>query len=404
MHKSRISLDGNTSVTENYLLGGAISLGGTAEGKAASFIKSLDELNGSLFPLQIGNRLSVRYQSAYLPDRRFDSTVSSSCEIMNKVPASTLHPRLKGDAWNIRCQNSYTSHYDNRVNSSVIDDYYLEDLGLMLSVIGQLNFLQKKFILPQPGDQTVLVAEGEYGSHNTTTYISYDWSVTTEDQEKGKIKPSAQPASTAAASANWGLADQDFSIMTGQGMMEKVRMAERRADILAAAQAGDMVSQYLIGVSYDTGVGIDKDAIQKIDWITKAAEQGLVRARAALGLSRIAGIGTAQDDLSGWTLLMEASNAGNAFAQYWAAILTLSGMDAGGGMVRQFSYLKKSDANALLRRSADAGLPSAQYSLGHSYLQRTEFNRKDLKQARFWLEKAAAQNSAEAATALANMR
>jgi TPR repeat protein len=79
-------------------------------------------------------------------------------------------------------------------------------------------------------------------------------------------------------------------------------------------------------------------------------------------------------------------------------------MDAGGGMVRQFSYLKKSDANALLRRSAEAGLPSAQYSLGHSYLQRTEFNRKDLKQARFWLEKAAAQNSTEAATALANMR
>lgn len=397
-------LSGKTYISDHYVCGGFLSLGSTSDGKTVGFIKSLDELKGSLFPLRVGNQMSLRYQAAYVPDPRFDSTHTSSCQVMNQIPASELHPRLTGTAWKIHCQGSYTSNFNNKTISSETDDYYLEDLRLMLQFIGQLNLKEKKFILPIPGDQTVTVTEGDYGSRSSTTYDSYDWTVDNEDQEKSKSKPPVQPTSAAGASANWGLADQDMSIMVGTDIMSKVRMSERRADILAAAQAGDMVSQYLIGASYEYGIGVEINDVQKVAWHTKSAEQGLARAIAALAMDRIRGSGTPEDLISGWSLLLEAANAGNAIAQYNAAILTLVGLDAGGGMTRQFQFLQRPDALVLLNRSAEAGVSAAQYSLGHSYLVGTEEHGKDLKLARYWLEKAAAQHLPQAIEDLETMR
>lgn len=397
------TLLGKNLASGNYVCGGFLYLGVTYDGKTASFIKSLDELKGSLFPMRIGNQMTLRYQIAVPSDRRFDATSVSSCQVMGQGSARELHPQLTGTAWKVRCQNSGTYNYDNKPIVSEFDDYYLEDLGLMLSAIGQINFLEKKFILPQPGDQTVLVTEGDYGSRTTTTYTSYDWSVGVDGQDAGKSTRPAPPTSAAPAPANWGLSDQDFSTMIGSDIMKKVRMADRRAEILAAAQAGDKVAQYLIGCSYEYGTGVSRDAVQKVGWLTKAAEQGLVRARAALAIARINGDGTPQDDISGWALLLESSNAGNAVAQYNAAILTLRGLDVGGGRARLYKFLEKPAALTLLRRSAEAGLSVAQYSLGHSYMVGTEENAKDLQQARYWLEKAAAQHLSQAATALATI-
>ena len=156
---------------------GYIYLGSTADGKTNGFIKSIDELKGSLFPMRIGARMSVRTQHAYVPDRKFDSTHASSCEVVSQGPARELHPRLEGKAWKLHCQGSYSSNYDNKTTATATDDYYLEDLGVMLSAIGVLNMQEKRFVMPQPGQQTVMVVEGEYGSRATTTYASYDWTV-----------------------------------------------------------------------------------------------------------------------------------------------------------------------------------------------------------------------------------
>lgn len=401
---SYLSFTRKNHETSSYVCGGDLYLGGASDGKANGFIKSLDELKGSLFPLRIGNQISFRYQLAYMPDRRFDSTTALSCQVISQGSANELNARLKGVAWKIRCQNSNTSNYNGKSSISEIDDYYLEDLGLRLSAIGQFNSLEKRFVLPQPGDKSVLVTAGDYGSRTTTTYTSYEWSVDTEDGEKGKSRPSLQPASTVGASANWGLSDQDLSIMVATDIMKKARVAERRAEILAAAQAGDMISQYLIGSSYAYGVGVDKDSVQMTPWLVKAADQGLARAYAALGIARVSGNGMPQDDITGWTWIMKSSNAGNATGQYLAAILTLSGLDVGGGMTRQYKFLSRPDALVLLNRSAEAGMPAAQYALGHSYMVGTEENPKDLKKARIWLEKAAAQHLPQAVTALASMR
>lgn len=390
-------------VSDNYICGGFLSLGSTINGQLAGFIKSIDELKGRLFPMRVGNQMLLRYQSAFVSNRNFDSTITSSCQVISREPASEVNPRLTGNAWKIHCQGSYTSNNDNKTISTETDDYYLEDIGLKVSSLGQLNLQEKKFVLPQPGYQTFIIAEGDYGSRTTTTYTSYDWSVGDEGQESGTAKPGMQPAAADGAGKNWGLTDQDLSVMIGMDIMNKVHMSERRADILAAAQNGDKLSQYLIGASYEYGVGIAKDDVQKVVWHTKSAEQGLTRARTALAIDRIRGSGTEQDDISGWSLLLESSNAGNAVAQYNAAIMTLVGLDDGNGMTRQFHFMKKTDALVLLKRSAEAGVSAAQYSLGHSYLVGTEEHGKDLKQARYWLEKAAAQNLPQAMADLATM-
>lgn len=178
VQRNTTSISGAGNFTsDNYVCGGFLSLGSTDGAKATTFIKGIDELTGSLFPMRVGNQMSVRYQLAFPQDRRFDSRIAHTCQVTGKEPAGELDPALKGAAWRIHCQQSYTNDYDNTPRVTETDDYYLEDLGVRLSAIGQLDFPRKKFILPRPGTQTVLVTEGPYASQTTSTYAVYDWSV-----------------------------------------------------------------------------------------------------------------------------------------------------------------------------------------------------------------------------------
>lgn len=375
----------------NYTCGGIV-LGSEVGGQFYT-LSSLDPLSGSLYPPRIGAKQRIQSET------RSASTLhrtTSQCEITGRREARQLHARLTGTAWVVQCHNEITGvggSYGKPIVSD-FEDYLLEDLGVLLSAIGQLNMTEKRMFIPSPGSQSVLVAEGDYGSRTTSTYSSHDW-VVGEAGDKPMASAATEPV--AGASARWGLADQDLSILTGDVILARVRMAENRTAILAAAQAGDMLSQYLIGASFLYGVGVGKDSAQSVAWFTKAAEQGLVRAKAALAVAKIQGEGTPQDDISGWTLLLEASNAGNAVAQYAAAIYTLVGLDVGDGRARQFHFLEKPVALDLLRRSAQAGLSVAQAALGHSFWMGTDLQEKDLTQARYWLEKAAAQNYLPAA-------
>ena len=179
MQQSRTSLSstGQNISSSNYICGGFVSLGTTDGVKTTGYIKALEELKGSLFPMRVGNQLSVRSRQAYMADRRFDSTITSSCQVTSHEPAGGLDPALKGEAWKIHCRNSVSSDYSPTPSVFEADDYYLEDLGVMLSAIGQLNFGEKKFFLPQTGSQNVMDTQGDYASRTTTTYTRYDWSV-----------------------------------------------------------------------------------------------------------------------------------------------------------------------------------------------------------------------------------
>lgn len=172
-----LSSTGQTISSNNFICGGFVSLGMTDGVKTTAYIKALDELKGSLFPMRVGNQLSVRSRQAYMADRRFDSTIATSCQVTGHEPAGGLDPGLKGEAWKIHCRNSVASDYSPTPRIFEADDYYLEDLGVMLSAIGQLNFREKRFFLPQTGSQNVMDTQGDYASRTSTTYTRYDWSV-----------------------------------------------------------------------------------------------------------------------------------------------------------------------------------------------------------------------------------
>ena len=150
----------------------------TVSGNPGDFIGSIDELKGSLFPMRIGNRISIRDQMADTPQRRTTYQRSESCEVMSRGIAGDVDPRLTGAAWKVHCQRNIAWHkYDDKIIASEYDDYFLEDLGVMLSAIGAFDSLKNAIVLPSPGSKIVFVVEGENGSRTTTTYTRYDWSV-----------------------------------------------------------------------------------------------------------------------------------------------------------------------------------------------------------------------------------
>lgn len=157
---------------------GLISLGSTFDGKTEAVIKSLDELKGSLFPMRIGNRLSIRYQMTYQADRGFDSSMASTCDVVSQGPAREVDARLTGTAWRVHCQGSFTFNRDGKVQSNDSTTYYFEDLGAWLSDIGSYDISKKAFFLPTPGSTIVFnQPDPKSGMNMITTYASFDWSV-----------------------------------------------------------------------------------------------------------------------------------------------------------------------------------------------------------------------------------
>ena len=120
--------------------------------------------------------------------------------------------------------------------------------------------------------------------------------------------------------------------------------------ISKAADSGNAVAQYLIGVCYDNGIGVEEDIELAIDWYHKAAEQGVVEAQYDYGI---------------------ACTVKN-------------------NMAEAFNWLNK---------AAERGYAKAQYTLGWSYGGNLNNN---ISQAIYWLEKAAEQDYELAQLALAN--
>lgn len=229
-----------------------------------------------------------------------------------------------------------------------------------------------------------------YGTTGASYKPALDLLVKLDDGRAGaaSAKPVADPL------AKWGLTDEDLSLRMGSDIATKAHLAERHDEILAAAQAGDPVAQYLIGVAYTFGIGVTADDAQAYQWVSKAADGGLVRAVGVVGVDRILGTGTEADMITGWSLLLQAANAGNGIANYQVAILTLR---------NGYKFIERPTALKMLTRTAEQGVAPAQYALGHSYMQTTEDQRQDLTLARYWLEKAAAQGMEQARTDLATL-
>ena len=77
----------------------------------------------------------------------------------------------------------------------------------------------------------------------------------------------------------------------------------------AKAEQGNLDAQYIIGLSWINGEGVEKDFVEAVKWFRKAAEQGDVNAQYLLGLTYASGKDVAKDYAEAYAWLNLAAAA-----------------------------------------------------------------------------------------------
>ncbi len=123
------------------------------------------------------------------------------------------------------------------------------------------------------------------------------------------------------------------------------------------AEKGDPVAQYNVGVMYDEGTGVRRDASKIVLWWRKAANQGHLRSQHNLALLFIER-GGEEDFRKAASWLERAAADGFILSQYSLAKLFATGL----GVKRN-----NARALALFLKAGNAGFVKAQYNLGKIY-------------------------------------
>jgi TPR repeat protein len=117
-----------------------------------------------------------------------------------------------------------------------------------------------------------------------------------------------------------------------------------------AADGGHAVAQLKLGVCYDYGKGVAKDAVAAAEWYTKAAAQGQADAQFSLGIFFEHGIGVTQDFKAAAAWYAKAAVQGYAGAQFNLGVF----MDNGTGVAQDYNaaaaWYAKAATQGLRRR------------------------------------------------------
>jgi localization factor PodJL len=153
-----------------------------------------------------------------------------------------------------------------------------------------------------------------------------------------------------------------------------------------AAANGDPIAQYMIGIRYIDGRGVDANPKTGSEWMERAARSGLAPAQYRLGTMYERGVGVTADIDTARSWYLAAAERGNIKAMHNLAV-SVSG---GGGSTPNYALAAKWYGEAALR-----GLADSQFNLGilaeHGLGQT-----KDLAEAYKWYVLAAKQGDAEA--------
>ncbi|MDB2440199.1 sel1 repeat family protein [Luminiphilus sp.] len=178
------------------------------------------------------------------------------------------------------------------------------------------------------------------------------------------------------------------------------------AEVRPSVEQGEDWAQYLLGLMYATGRGVDKDEALAVSLYTKAAEQGYARGQSTLGYVYEVGRGVDKDEALAVSWYTKAAEQGYALAQ-----TNLGDMYRTGQVEIEFvldcyeiCQQKKKDALAVFwyTKSAEQGGARAQNTLGYMYESGRGVD-KDEALAVSWYRKAAEQGYALAQSNLGRM-
>lgn len=150
-----------------------------------------------------------------------------------------------------------------------------------------------------------------------------------------------------------------------------------------AAEQGDQLAQYNLGIMYSQGQGVTTDINQAATWYLKSAQNGYSAAQYNLGSICYAN----KDFTEALKWFHKAADQGEVSAMYNLGI-----MYADGEGVKQ----NTKESIKWLQKAAESGHVNAQYNLGTTYLEGAPGQKRDLKQARIWMMRAAAQGDEDA--------
>ena len=151
------------------------------------------------------------------------------------------------------------------------------------------------------------------------------------------------------------------------------------------ATAGDVDTQYNLGVMYANGQGVPQDYAEAIKWYRKAAEQENARAQYNLGGMYDKGQGVPQDYAESAKWYRKAAGQRLADAQYNLGVM----YDKGQGVPQDHA-----EAVKWFYKAAEQGHTSAQYNLGVSYYNGNGVP-QDYVQTYFWFSLAASGSTGE---------
>jgi len=85
---------------------------------------------------------------------------------------------------------------------------------------------------------------------------------------------------------------------------------------LKAAEQGDAIAQYNLGICYINGNGVEQDPVRAFEWFRKGAEQGDTDAQFCLAICYDKGEGVAKDHTKAFEWWYQLAEQGDANAQY----------------------------------------------------------------------------------------
>lgn len=152
---------------------------------------------------------------------------------------------------------------------------------------------------------------------------------------------------------------------------------------LKAAEQGNCVAQNNLGNMYFNGEGIRKNEAEAVKWYMKAVEQGYTIAEYNLGESYLYGQGVPKNEAEAFKLFFKAASKGHSSSQYYLGCMYLMGQGV--------SKDEQEGVNWLIK-SAEQGNHYAQCELGYNYSNGVGVSKNE-KEAFNWFLKSAEQGN-----------
>jgi len=135
------------------------------------------------------------------------------------------------------------------------------------------------------------------------------------------------------------------------------------------AEQGDAKAQFNLGVMYDNGEGVPKDASQAVTWYRKAAEQGDAAAQFNLGVMYDNGEGVPKDASQAVTWYRKAAEQGHAKAQFNLGAMYANGEGVPKDYVQAAKWFYLGKANGV---EADKAIRQIESMMSHQQIEQAQ--------------------------------